>query len=219
MKNKAMSEAQFLAVLEKVLPKATKDPHLASKIYDQVEKEVRIQKDLVAFEKFCESGGLPDLEPNTVAELQTELAGKFGEENVAIVPDETGNNLAVEITLPDRTVSSSVKIDPTVAEEEIKIPFVPFPVSLPEDPELVWSLARREDLGPGEAARALALIEEEFWATKKGQELQRKGTEKTFAEFITHVPSTALKESNLKRHYKEPEILRALRRLGTPVPA
>ena len=57
MKNKAMSEAQFLAVLEKVLPKATKDPHLASKIYDQVEKEVRIQKDLVAFEKFCESGG------------------------------------------------------------------------------------------------------------------------------------------------------------------
>ena len=218
MKNKAMNEAQFLAVLEKVLPKATKDHHLASTIYDQVEKEVRLQKNLVAFEKFCETGGLPDLEPNTVAELQTELAGKFGEDNVAIVPDESGANLAVEITLPDRTISSSVKVDPTVTEEEIKIPFVPFPVSLPEDPELVWILARREDLGPEEAARALALIEEEFWATKKGQELQRKGTEKTFAEFITHVPATALKESNLKRHYKEPETLRPLRRLGAPAP-
>jgi hypothetical protein len=214
MKNKKMNDAQFLALLQKVLPKATKDPHLASAIYDEVEKEVRLQKSIVEFEKFCENGGVPDAEPNTVAELQSELEGKFGEENVAIVPEENGSSLAVEIVLPDRTVSTRVKVDPTVAEEEVKVPFVPFPVSLPEDPELVWVLARREDLGPDEASRALAMIEEEFWATKKGQQLQREGTEKTFAEFIVFVPASALKDSGLKRHYKAPETLKSLRRLG-----
>lgn len=74
----------------------------------------------------------------------------------------------------------------------------------------MWLLARREDLGPDEAARALEKIEEEFWATKKGQQLQREGVEKNFAEFITHVPSSALSESGLKRHYKDPETLKSL---------
>jgi hypothetical protein len=32
MKIKGMNEAQFLSLLQKVLPKATKDPHLASTI-------------------------------------------------------------------------------------------------------------------------------------------------------------------------------------------
>jgi hypothetical protein len=214
MKNKGMNEAQFLALLQKVLPKTTKDPHLATAIYDEVEKEVRLQKSIVAFEKFCETGAVPDAEPATVAELQSELAGKFGEKNVAIVADENGAGLEIEIALPDRTVSSRVKVDPAVAEEEVKVPFVPFPVALPEDPELVWVLARLENLGPDEAMRALASIEEEFWATKKGQQLQREGTEKTFADFIIHVPASALKDSGLKRHYKAPETLKALRRLG-----
>ena len=110
-------------------------------------------------------------------------------------------------------MSNRVKVDPTVAEEEVKVPFVPFPVSLPEDPELVWLLARREDLGPDEAARSVAKIEEEFWATKKGQQLQRDHVEKTFAEFIVHVPASALTESGLKRHYKAPEALKTLRLL------
>jgi hypothetical protein len=214
MKTKGMNEAQFLSLLQKVLPKATQDPHLASTIYNEVAKEVHLVKSLESFEKFCETGALPNAEPETVAELQSELAGKFGEENVAITPDENGAGVAVEIALPDRTVSSRVKIDPAAAlEEPVKIPFVPFPVSLPEDEELVWLLARREDLGPDEAARALAKIEEEFWATKKGQQLQRDRVEKSFAEFITHVPASALTESGLKRHYKEPEALKTLRLL------
>jgi hypothetical protein len=134
---------------------------------------------------------------------------------VALTPDENGTGVAVEIALPDRTVSSRVKVDPTVTEEEVKVPFVPFPVSLPEDPELVWLMARREDLGPDEAVRALVNIEEEFWATKKGQQLQRDHVEKTFAEFVIHVPASALTESGLKRHYKEPETLKTLRLLAT----
>jgi hypothetical protein len=211
MKIKGMNEAQFLSLLKKVLPKTTKDPHLASAIYDQVAEEVRLLKSIESFEKFCEAGALPDIAPETVADFQNDLAGKFGEANVALTPDEDGTGVTVEIALPERTISSRVKVDPTVAEEEVKVPFVPFPVTLPEDPELVWLLARREDLGPDEAVRALARIEEEFWATKKGQQLQRDDVEKTFAEFVTHVPASALTESGLKRHYKEPETLKTLR--------
>jgi hypothetical protein len=215
MKIKAMNEAQFLSLLKKVLPKATKDPHLASAIYDEVAKEVRLLRSIESLEKFCETGALPDIAPETLADFQNELAGKFGEANVALTPDEKGTGVAIEIVLPDRTVTSRIKVDPTVPEEEVKVPFVPFPVALPEDPELVWLLARREDLGPDEALRALAKIEEEFWATKKGQQLQRDRVEKTFAEFVTHVPAAALTESGLKRHYKEPESLKTLRLLAT----
>ena len=60
MKNKGMNETQFLALLEKVLPKATKDTHLASAIYDEVARELRLQKSLQAFEKFCERVELPE---------------------------------------------------------------------------------------------------------------------------------------------------------------
>lgn len=218
MKIKGMNEAQFLSLLQKVLPKATKDPHLASTIYEEVAKEVRLMNSIESFEKYCETSALPDIEVGTVADLQSELAGKFGEANVAITPDENGTGVAVEISLPDRTLSSRVKVDPTVAEEEVKVPFVPFPVALPHDPELVWLLARREDLGPDEAVRALEKIEEEFWATKKGQQLQREGVEKNFAEFITSVPASALTESGLKRHYKDPETLKTLQ-LGPSIGA
>jgi len=219
MKIKGMNEAQFLALLQKVLPKATNDPQLASAIYDEVAKEVRLLKNVAAFEKFCEAGALPNAEPETVAEFQSELVEKFGEENVAITPDENGTSVAVEIALPDRTMSNRIKVDPTIVEEEVKVPFVPFPVALPEDPELVWLLGRREDLGPDEAARALVKIEEEFWATKKGQQLQREHVDKTFAEFIINVPALALTESGLKRHYKEPEALKSLRLLTPPEPS
>lgn len=211
MKNKGLNEATFLALLEKVLPKATKDPHLASTIYDEVAKEVRLLKNLKAFDKFCETGALPNIEPDTISEFEREMTSKFGEDNIEITPDEEGKKVAVEITLPDRTVTSDVRVDATIAlEEEIKMPFVPFPVSLPEDPELVWAMARREDLGPDEAARALSNIEAEFWETKKGLELQKKRVEKCFAEFIAHVPASALKDSGIKRHYKIPETLKSL---------
>lgn len=214
MKTKGLNAADFLALLEKVLPQATKDPHLASAIYEAVAKEIRLIHSIQSFEKFCEKEGLPNLEPETVSELQTQLAGNFGEANVAITPDEKGDGVAVEIALPDRTISSKVKVLPPDADNgEAKVPHVPFPVSLPEDPDLVWVLARREDLAPDEAARALAKIEEEFWATKGGQKLLKERVERNFAEFIAHVPAAALTDSGLKRHYKEPEPLQRLRLL------
>ena len=216
MKKSGLNEARFLALLEKVLPRATQDPHLATRIYDEVQKEVRLIAHVEAFEKFCEKGSIPDVEPETVANLQTQLATNFGEANVAIKPEEKGEAVEVEIVLPDRVITSKLKVSPegAVDEEEVKPPFVPFPVSLPEDPELVWVLARREDLGPDEAARALSKIEEEYWATKAGQKALKDRAERTFAEFISRVPASALTESGLKRHYKEPETLKTLRLLN-----
>lgn len=216
MKTKGLNEAQFLSLLQKVLPQATPDAHLASSIYDHITREMNLLKSVASFEKFCETGSVPDAEPQTVKDLQTELTAKFGEQNVAIVPDENGAAIGVEIALPDRTLKSKIKVDPDGAVEEVKPPFVPFPISLPEDPELVWALGRREDLAPEEAARALAKIEEEFWQTKVGQKLLREHVDRTFAEFIAHVPAAALTESGLKRHYKEPETLQTLRLLPAP---
>ncbi len=219
-----MSEAEFLSLLQKVLPKATRDPHLATAIYDQVAKEILLLKHLERFERFCADGSLPDLEPETVKELKTQLTDSFGQANVKLVPDEENKTVAVEIDLPDRKVTQKVKVAPPQAEEEeeAKPNLVPFPVALPEDPELLWLLARREDLAPTEAGRALAQIEEEFLETKAGQKHLRDRVERTFAEFITRVPAGMLADSGLKRHYKEPEPIQVLQRLlstgGKPDP-
>jgi hypothetical protein len=113
--------------------------------------------------------------------------------------------------------NSRVKVqaeETDTSEGDPKPRFVPFPISLPEDPELVWVLARREDLAPEEATRALASIQEEFWATKKGQKLLRSRLERNFAEFVANVPESTVLESGLKRHYKEPESLKTLRVLA-----
>ncbi len=223
MKPKPLTEAQFLALLDRVLAKVVaRDLKLRAAIQNEVSKEIRLHKDVASFTKFCEEGAVPDLKPETVAELQEQLAATFGSDaTVSVTPDEAkGGLMDVEIVLPDRTVTSQVRVDPEAAanaagDDKPKVPFVPFPVTLPQDAELVWVLARREDLGPDEAGRALAGIEEEFWASRSGQQLQRKGGEKTFAEFIANVPSAALLESGLKRHYKEPETLHALRSIGS----
>ena len=218
MKTKGLNEAHFLSVLQKALSRTTPDAQLASTIYAEVEREVRLTKDLESFEKFCERGALPNLAPEPVAELQSELSAKFGEGNVTLTPDENEKNVAVEIGLPDRTVTSRVKVQAEgvdTSEGDPKPRFVPFPISLPEDPELVWVLARREDLAPEEATRVLASIQEEFWATKNGQKLLRGRLERSFAEFVANVPASTLLESGLKRHYKQPESLRTLRLLTT----
>lgn len=217
MKPKGLSEAQFLALLQKVLPEALPSPDLANTVFERIAKELRLVKSVERFEKFCEQGSLPDLEPATVANLQNDLAATFGEENVAVTPVETGDAVEVEIALPDRTISSQLKIkDPATVEAEeaeAKVRFVPFPVGLPEDPDLLWVLARRENFPPDEAMRALATIEEEFWASKNGQKLLKDRHERTFAEFVANVPAAMLADSGMKRHYKEPEPRQTLRRL------
>lgn len=215
MKPKGLTEAQFLELLQKVLPQATPDPHLASAIFEQVAQEIRLINHLKSFEKFCAEGSLPNLEPATVAEFENQLGANFGAANVVVTPAEKGDAVSVEIVLPDKKISNRLRVQPAGVEEEaeVKTPFVPFPVALPEDPDLVWVLARHEDLGPDDAARALASIEEEFWETKSGLKAQRDRVDKSFAEFIARVPAAALADSGLKRHYKSPEPRKTLRRL------
>ena len=90
---------------------------------------------------------------------------------------------------------------------------MPLCLEIPEDLELLWVLARREDLSPAEAMRSLASIEEEFCASKGGLKLQKDRVERTFAEFIANVPAGMLADSGMKRHYKDPEPRQTLRRL------
>jgi len=96
-------------------------------------------------------------------------------------------------------------------EQEVALKFISFPVSLPGDPELIWTLAKRENLSGEEAAIALAKAEDDFWASKTGQKLQRDRVERNFPEFISRAPAGMLGDLGLKRHYKLPEALKVLR--------
>jgi len=112
-------------------------------------------------------------------------------------------------------LSTKIPVRPVAPEEsdeqEVALKFVPFPVSLPGDPELVWSLAKRENMTSEEAGIALTKIQDDFWASKTGQKLLRDRVERCFPEFISRAPAGMLSELGLKRHYKTPEPVKVLR--------
>ena len=218
-KSKTATEAQLLDLLKKVLPKATHDAGLAGKIYDAVASELKATARASAFEKFCQQVELPDLEPKTVMEVKKQFNAAFGDGDVTIKPNAKDQSLAVEVQLPDgRQFNSEIKVRPAVEEaseeQEIKFKFVPFPVCLPGDKELVWMMAKRENMTPDEAAIALTKVEDDFWGSKTGQKLLRDRVERSFPEFISRVPGGALSELGLKRHYKAPEPIKELRPLA-----
>jgi hypothetical protein len=214
--NKA-TEAQLLDLLKKVLPKATHDAQLAGKIYHAVELELKAKSRANAFEKFCSKVELPDLEPKSIDSVKEQLIASFGDGDLTIKPSRKEKSLAVEVALPDGTqFSGGIKVNPNAAapesdEQEITLKFVPFPVSLPGDKELIWLLAKRENLSPEEAGIALTKAEEEFWSSKSGQKLIRDRVGRNFPEFIARVPAGMLSEGGLKRHYKTPEPIKILR--------
>lgn len=216
MKSKGLNDAQFLELLERVLPKATPDPRLASAIYERVAQEVRMINNLKSLDRFCAEGSLPDLEPETVQQFREQIASNFAGAEVRVEPTEKGDSVEVEIVLPDRTISNRLKVVPpgSAEAEEVKARFVPFPVALETDPGLFWILARRENIGPEEAAISLTALETEFWESKAGQKAQRDRVERSFAEFIQRVPAAALADRGLKRHYKDPEPGKILVRRG-----
>ena len=214
--SKKKEETQLLALLKKVLPKATTDPELAGKIYEAFVAELRAKNQATSFVKFCDRIPLPDLEAKTLDEVKLQFASAFSEGDVTIQPNKKDKTLAVEVVMPDGSqFNTEIKVRPTPPEEseeqEIVLKFAPFPVSLPGDPELTWLLAKRENMTPDEADIALAKAEEEFWASKTGQKLQRDRVEKSFPEFISRAPAGLLSELGLKRHYKMPEPIRVHR--------
>jgi hypothetical protein len=219
MKNetKKTTEAQLLDLLKKVLPKATHDAQLAGKIYEAIALELKAKARAVAFDKFCAKVELPDLEPKSLDDVKTQLAASFEDGDVFLKPNRKAKTLAVEIALPDGTqFSGEINVNPNAGvdaseEQEITLKFVPFPVCMPGDKELVWLLGKRENLSPEEAGIALTKAEEEFWGSKTGQKLLRDRVERSFPEFIARVPAGMLNELGLKRHYRTPEPIKALR--------
>jgi len=211
------TEAQLLDLLKKVLPKATHDAQLAGKIYEAIEKELKTKARTTAFEKFCTRVELPDLEPKSIAAVKTQLAAAFGDGDVTLKPDRKEKSLAVEVALADGgQFSGQIQVNPNAGaelseEQELTLKFIPFPVSLPGDKELVWLLAKHENLTSEEAGIALSKLEEDFWASKAGQKALRDRVERIFPEFISRVPGGAMTEVGLKRHYKTPEALKVLR--------
>ena len=215
-KSKQDEQAQLLNLLRIILPKVAPDPAFAEKIYSAFEAELRAKNRVQSFEKFCERIPLPDLETKTLEEVKAQLLAGFGEADLDIEPNEDGKGLRVDVSLPDGTqFHSRILVRPLAPEEsdepEVTLKFVPFPVALPGDPEMIWALAKRENLNPDEAAIALTKIEDEFWASKSGQQLIRDRVERSFPEFIARVPAGLLGDSGLKRHYKLPEPVKVLR--------
>ena len=213
---KKSNEAQLLDLLKRVLPKATHDAQLAEKIYQAIESELKTKARALAFEKFCGGIELPNLEQKTVADVKLQLAASFGDGDITLKPNKKEQSLMVEVALPEGSqFSSEIKVGAVTGadseEQEVTLKFVPFPVCLPGDKELVWLLAKRENLTPEEAGIALSKLEEEFWASKTGQKLLRDRVERSFPEFIARVAGGLLTEVGLKRHYKTPEPVKLLR--------
>jgi len=215
---KKNAELQLLNLLKQILPKATDDAKLAGKIYQAFESELKASARTKAFETFCTKVALPDLDAKSLADVKDQLASSFGNDaDVTIKPNKKEQTLTVEVAMPDGSqLISEIKVNPNAVneaneEQEVKFKFIPFPVSLPGDKELIWILAKRENMTPDEAAIALTKLEEDFWATKMGQKLQKDRVEKCFPEFIARAPGGMLAELGLKRHYKTPEALKVLR--------
>ncbi|MGA2245222.1 MAG: hypothetical protein ABSH48_09500 [Verrucomicrobiota bacterium] len=221
-KSKRDEQAQLLDLLRSVLPKIAPDPALAEKIYSACEAELRAKNQVNAFEKFCDRIELPDLDPKTVEEVKQHFTAGFGDADLDIVPDPETKALDVDVSLPDGTqFHSHIPVRPIAPEgadePEVSLKFVAFPVALPGDQELIWALAKRENLTNNEAAIALTKTEDDFWASKTGQKLLRDRVERSFPEFITRVPAGLLGDAGLKRHYKLPEAIKILRKAnGSP---
>lgn len=222
-KPKKNEEAALLELLKRVLPKAAPDPEIAGRIYDAVEQELKAKSRVSAFEKFCERVELPNLEEETLDNVRLQLASSFTGGDITIKPNKKEETLAVEVNLPDgNNFQSTIKVRPVAPEEtgeqDVPLKFVPFPVALPGDPELVWVFAKTENLSAEEAGMALTKCEEEFWASKQGQKLQRDRVERSFPEFVSRAPAALLREVGLKRHYKTPEPVKVLRPLKAKKP-
>ena len=214
--NKKSTDAQLLELLKRVLPKATHDPKLAGVIYSAVVQELKSKNRVASFEKFCDKVELPDLEPKTVESVHKQFSETFADGDVVIKANKKEKTLSVEVSLQDgNQFSSMIKVRPLAPEaseeQEISLKFVPFPVCMPGDKELVWMLAKRENMTPDEAGIALTKIEDDFWASKTGQKLIRDRVERNFPEFISRAPGGMLSELGLKRHYKTPEPVKLLK--------
>lgn len=200
---------EVLALLKQVITATVTDPAVAGRIYAAAEKQLKSAAQAEAFQRFCKAIELPDLEPATIASVTEEFRAAFNTD-VVLTPKE--NSCDVKVTLPDGQVLTGTIAVSKLGddEQEIKLKFIPFPVCLAADQELIWLLARRENMSIADGAIALTQVEDAFWGSKTGQKLLRDRVERTFAEFISRVSAGALAEMGLKRLFKTPEVVKQL---------
>ena len=217
-KQKVDPNAEALELLKDILPKTVPDQKLVDKILSACEKQISTRVKVEAFQKFCTRAELPSLESETVSELQQRFEETFGKGTVSIIPHPKKQAASVEVVMDGEVLEGVLKVgaarngEADEEEPEFKPKFIPFPVSLESDPELVWVLGRGENLTPEEGGMALTKLQDDFWASKQGQKLLKDRVERSFPEFISRVPSKLLREIGVKRHYKEPEPVKQLRR-------
>lgn len=217
MKKNTLTEEEIIELLNDVLPGATKDPKISGKIMNAIRKELKHKSQATAFGEYCRVCPLPDLEEETVKVVASRFEEVFGKDNLEIAVDKEGEKLIVELTLGRTSMNSEIAVNERPLDEtdepEVKLKYVAFPVALPGDKELVWLMAKKENMSSEEAGIALASVQTEFWETKSGQNQLRKGAERSFPEFINRVPAKMLSEVGLKRHYKDPEAIKLIRQL------
>lgn len=198
---------RVLEIIRSSIIGAVKDNETADKIFKDVKAEMAKLSRIYEINKYLENRTLQDLETDTVATVREEVKSICGETatiEVSVISDDEPHVL---VTATDVDFSASGTL--YVAEPKIK--FVPFLVALPTDTELTWILAKQETLSNLEAEAILNRIADEFWSSKTGQKALKDRVEKTFAEFIDRVNSSALKERGLKRIFKQPEPVKILK--------
>lgn len=217
MKKTTLTEEEIIKLLNDVLPDATKDPKVSGRIMNAIRKELKHKSQATAFGEYCRVCPLPDLEDETVKVVASRFEEVFGKDNLEIAVDKEGEKLIVELTLGRTSLNSEIAVNERPLDEsdeqEVKLKYVAFPVALPGDKELVWLMAKKENMSSEEAGIALASVQTEFWESKSGQNQLRKGAERSFPEFINRVPAKMLSEVGLKRHYKDPEAIKIVRQL------
>lgn len=212
--SKENEEAQLLQLLKQILPQTTSDTEMAGKVYKAAERALRLRKYAKLFREFAQTVPLPDLSPGSVTNVQGRFEEAFPGWKVTLTTKPKEKLLRIDTEMPDGAQFNADAMVGQGAEsdkQEIKLKFIAFPVARPGDKELIWLMAKREDLSNEEAGIALTKAEEVFWESKAGQKCLRDRVERSFAEFITRVPGGLLKENGLKRHYKKPEALKVLR--------
>src|SRR5688572_33080686 len=109
-KQKANPEGQLLALLKDVLPKAVTDQKLADKIYSACEKEISAKVRVESFETFCSRAEMPDLETQTVEEIQRQFEESFGKGSVSIMPHPKKQAETVEVVVDGEVRVGVVKV-------------------------------------------------------------------------------------------------------------
>ncbi len=216
-KKTTLNEEEIIKLLNDILPGVTKDPAVSGRIMNAVQKELRHKSQVAAFHEYCQKCPLPDLTDDTVKELTARFEHEFGKQGLELDADNSEDKLYVEVQIGNATLTSEIAVNNRSLDEdeeqEVKLKFIPFPVALEGDPDLVWMMAKKENLSPDEAGMALAVAQSEFWETKGGQNALRKGAQRNFPDFISRAPAKMLAEVGLKRHYKDPEAVKLIRQL------